>query len=70
MEIYKSISSNMLISSQNFPLINYFQFRHHMMSLLEPEQKTSEYITKLWNELILEAKSVAMMSCDSSASTP
>ena len=57
------ISSHSLVFPQDLPLNNYFQFRHHMLSFLEAEQKTSEYITKLWNQLRIEANTVANVRC-------
>lgn len=60
MEIQKnewSVSSKMPPTK---PLEGYFQFRQEMMENLNPLERTSENIVKLWNQLSGEEKAIRL----------
>ncbi len=60
MEIQRNLSNNSVKTPPVKPLEGYFRFRQEMMQKLPLEERTSENIIGLWNQLSAEQKAVRL----------
>lgn len=63
MEIQKNSGCGSAAVAPTKPLEGYFRFRQEMMQSLQPEERTSETIIRLWNQLTAEQKAVLQQQC-------